>query len=110
MKHVIGIRLEDKYLMERRVALIPQHVKKLIEEQELEFIVEESPKRIFTHEEFEKAGAKIVTDLSPADVVFGVKEMPNDFFEKGKTYIFFSHVICVLKLFLIFLYHKTSGI
>ncbi len=93
MKHIIGIRHEDKYLMERRVAIIPQHVKKLIEEQGLEFIVEESPKRIFKHEEFVKAGAKIVTDLSPANVVFGVKEMPNEFFEKGKTYIFFSHVI-----------------
>jgi len=93
MKHTIGIRHEDKYLMERRVALIPQHVKKLIEQEDLEFIVEESPKRIFTHKEFEDAGAKIVTDLSPADVVFGVKEMPMDFFERGKTYIFFSHVI-----------------
>ena len=93
MKHIIGIRHEDKYLMERRVALIPKHVKKLIEDQGLEFIVEESPKRIFTHKEFEDAGAKIVTDLSPADVVFGVKEMPISFFEEGKTYIFFSHVI-----------------
>jgi len=93
MKHIIGIRHEDKYLMERRVALIPKHVKKLIAEEGLEFIVEESPKRIFTHKEFEDAGAKIVTDLSPADVVFGVKEMPVSFFEEGKTYIFFSHVI-----------------
>ncbi|MEE4257086.1 MAG: bifunctional lysine ketoglutarate reductase /saccharopine dehydrogenase family protein [Bacteroidales bacterium] len=93
MKHIIGIRHEDKYLMERRVALIPRHVKKLIAEEGLEFIVEESPKRIFTHKEFEDAGAKIVKDLSPADVVFGVKEMPISFFEEGKTYIFFSHVI-----------------
>lgn len=93
MKHIIGIRHEDKYLMERRVALIPKHVKHLIENEGLEFIVEESPKRIFKHEEFEAAGAKIVTDLSPADVVFGVKEMPISFFEKDKTYIFFSHVI-----------------
>ncbi|MEA3477122.1 MAG: hypothetical protein U9R60_03015, partial [Bacteroidota bacterium] len=93
MNNIIGIRHEDKYLMERRVALIPQHVKKLVSEQGLQFIVEESPKRIFTHEEFEKAGAKIVRDLSPASVVFGVKEMPISLFEEGKTYIFFSHVI-----------------
>jgi alpha-aminoadipic semialdehyde synthase len=26
-------------------------------------------------------------------VIFGVKEMPNTFFEEGKTYVFFSHVI-----------------
>ncbi len=92
MKHIIGIRHEDKYLMERRVAIIPQHVKKLTE-QGLEFLVEESPKRIFTHREFEEAGARIVKDLSSAEVVFGVKEMPIDFFREGKTYIFFSHVI-----------------
>lgn len=79
--------------MERRVAIIPKHVKKLISEEGLEILVEESPKRIFTHDEFEGAGAKIVTDLSPASVVFGVKEMPIDFFENEKTYIFFSHVI-----------------
>ena len=92
MKHIIGIRHEDKYLMERRVAIIPQHVKKLTE-QGLEFLVEESPKRVFTHKEFEEAGARIVSDLSPADVVFGVKEMPISLFREGKTYIFFSHVI-----------------
>ncbi len=93
MNNLIGIRLEDKYLMERRVAIIPKHAKKLIEEQGLNIIVQKSPKRIFTHEEFEAAGAKIVDNVDAAPVIFGVKEMPIDFFEEGKTYIFFSHVI-----------------
>ncbi|MCB2220641.1 MAG: hypothetical protein KQI35_09615 [Bacteroidetes bacterium] len=93
MNKTIGIRHEDKYLMERRVAIIPSHIKKLIAAHGLEFLVEKSPKRIFTHQEFEKAGAQLVTDLSPAPVIFGVKEMPLGFFEEGKTYIFFSHVI-----------------
>lgn len=93
MNHKIGIRHEDKYLMERRVAIIPKHAKKLIDEQGLEIIVENSPKRIFTHQEFEKAGAKIVKDVRDASVIFGVKEMPIDYFEDHKTYIFFSHVI-----------------
>jgi alpha-aminoadipic semialdehyde synthase len=93
MNNKIGIRHEDKYLMERRVAIIPSHVKKLVAVHGLEFLIEKSPKRIFTHDEFENAGAKLVTDLSPAPVIFGVKEMPLDFFEDGKTYIFFSHVI-----------------
>ncbi|MCF8367912.1 MAG: hypothetical protein K9G76_02630 [Bacteroidales bacterium] len=93
MNTTIGIRHEDKYLMERRVAIIPQHAKKLIEEQGLEILVEDSPKRIFKNEEFVKAGAKVVHDLSPAKVILGVKEMPIDFFEQDKTYMFFSHVI-----------------
>jgi len=93
MNKTIGIRLEDKYLMERRVAIIPKHAKKLIEEQNLEILVQKSPKRIFTHKEFETAGAQIVDSVDEAPVIFGVKEMPIDFFDEGKTYIFFSHVI-----------------
>jgi len=93
MNNIIGIRHEDKYVMERRVAITPQLAKKLITEQGLEILVEKSEKRIFKKEEFEAAGAKMVTDLSPAPVIFGVKEMPIDFFEEGKTYMFFSHVI-----------------
>lgn len=93
MNNKIGIRHEDKYLMERRVAIVPAHMKKLIARHGLSFHVERSPKRIFTHEAYEKAGAKLVTDLSDVPVIFGVKEMPLDFFEEGKTYIFFSHVI-----------------
>ncbi|MFC2107748.1 hypothetical protein ACFLRY_05390, partial [Bacteroidota bacterium] len=45
------------------------------------------------HHEFEASGAEIVKDVKEADVVFGVKEMPIDFFQDHKTYIFFSHVI-----------------
>ena len=90
--HKIGIRHEDKYVMERRVALIPQHVKQLIE-QGIEVHVERSPKRIFKDGEFEALGAKLVDKLTEPDLILGVKEMPMDFFEHQKTYIFFSHTI-----------------
>lgn len=92
MKKIVGIRHEDKYVMERRVAIVPEHVSKLID-QELGFHVEHSKKRIFHDEAFEQAGAAIVKSLEQASVVFGVKEMPVSFFEQGKTYVFFSHVI-----------------
>jgi len=93
MKQIIGIRHEDKYLMERRVPLIPFHIHKLIKDHGLEIQVQSSPKRIFGDEEFKNAGAEIVDNLGRSQVIFGVKEMPNDFFEPEKTYIFFSHVI-----------------
>jgi alpha-aminoadipic semialdehyde synthase len=48
---------------------------------------------VFTDEEYIKAGAKIAKDLKKCSVIFGVKEMPESFFEEDKTYIFFSHVI-----------------
>lgn len=92
MQKTIGIRHEDKYVMERRVAITPSHLKKLVE-QGLAFHVQSSPKRIFTHEEFQTAGAEITDSLHQAQLIFGVKEMPSEFFEQGKTYVFFSHVI-----------------
>lgn len=90
---IIGIRHEDKYAMERRVPLTPYHVKQLVEKEGLRVLVQSSVKRVFTDEEYKKAGAEIVDILDDADVIFGVKEIPESFFEKGKTYVFFSHVI-----------------
>ncbi len=90
--HKFGIRYEDKYVMERRVALIPEHVKELVDKG-IEFEVVKSAKRVFTDDEFERAGAILVDEVTNSTVVLGVKEMPIDFFEDNKTYIFFSHTI-----------------
>jgi len=92
MNNIIGIRHEDKYVMERRVAIIPDHLRKL-SDKGLKFLVQTSPKRVYSDEAFRESGAGIVNDLDEANVIFGVKEMPNDFFRENNTYIFFSHVI-----------------
>jgi saccharopine dehydrogenase (NAD+, L-lysine forming) len=92
MNNKIGIRHEDKYTMERRVALPPRFVKKLTDNG-LQVYVERSPKRIFTNSEFKQAGAFVTPSLRDAPVIFGVKEIPVSFFEENKTYVFFSHVI-----------------
>jgi saccharopine dehydrogenase (NAD+, L-lysine forming) len=93
MTACIGIRHEDKYVMERRVPVVPAHMKKLIENHGLQFCVQSSPKRIFTDSEYREAGAKVKENLCDCPVIFGVKEIPESFFEEGKTYVFFSHVI-----------------
>ena len=93
MTKFIGIRHEDKYAMERRAPLTPEHVKKLTDQEKLDIVVQTSDKRIFTDKEYREAGAKISSDLKNCDVIFGVKEIPDDFFEPKKTYVFFSHVI-----------------
>ena len=93
MNKIFGIRHEDKYVMERRVALTPKHIKKIVKKNNLEALIMSSSKRIFSDEEYLNSDAKIVDSLAKAPVIFGVKEMPLSFFEKGKTYIFFSHVI-----------------
>ncbi|MFA5972785.1 MAG: bifunctional lysine ketoglutarate reductase /saccharopine dehydrogenase family protein [Lentimicrobiaceae bacterium] len=93
MSNFIGIRHEDKYLMERRTPLTPKHVEWLIKNKKLDFVVQTSEKRVFTDAEYIKAGAKIAKDLKKCSVIFGVKEMPVSFFEENKTYIFFSHIV-----------------
>lgn len=90
---IIGIRREDKNEWERRVAITPDDVKELIEKHGIKVIVQPSPIRAFTDEEYLRAGAEVKEDLSEAPVIFGVKEMPVEFFEEGKTYVFFSHTI-----------------
>ncbi|MBW6479216.1 MAG: hypothetical protein K0B37_07290 [Bacteroidales bacterium] len=89
----IGIRHEDKYASERRTPLTPRHVKMLKDRHDLEFVIQTSPKRIFKDEEYIEAGAEVTENLSECPVIMGVKEIPADFFDKNKTYIFFSHVI-----------------
>jgi alpha-aminoadipic semialdehyde synthase len=94
MNNKVGIRYEDRFELERRVAITPALLKQLKEKEGLEFFVEKSEKRIFTDEEFAAAGAEIVDDVRPhTPVIFGVKEMPSGYFEPNKTYIFFSHTI-----------------
>jgi alpha-aminoadipic semialdehyde synthase len=54
----IGIRREDKSRWERRSALTPETVKKLIQETGTQVYVQPSTKRIFTNESFEKVKKK----------------------------------------------------
>lgn len=91
MKTLIGIRREDKNPWERRVPLIPAHVRELIQELPLEIWLQPSPIRVFPDEDYKREGAKIEENLSPCSVIFAVKEIPLNFFEKRKIYFFFSH-------------------
>jgi alpha-aminoadipic semialdehyde synthase len=79
--------------MERRVAITPADAAKLIETGKLEFFVERSGKRVFPDEEYARAGAHLVDDVRDVPVIFGVKELPVDYFRDNHTYVFFSHTI-----------------
>jgi len=87
----IGIRREDKNPWERRVPLIPTHVRELIHQHSLEIWLQPSVIRIFPDKDYIKEGAKIAEDLSRCSIILAVKEIPLDFFEKEKVYLFFSH-------------------
>jgi len=91
MKKHIGIRREDKNQWERRVPLIPTHVRELIQNHPLDISLQPSAIRVFPDSDYEREGAKVEEDLSSCSVIFAVKEIPLSFFEKGKVYVFFSH-------------------
>lgn len=89
----IGIRREDKSRWERRVPITPDKVRQLHDTQGIEFYVQPSPVRVFGEDEFRAAGAIVQEDLSPAHTILAVKEIPPQYIQPGKTYIFFAHVI-----------------
>jgi alpha-aminoadipic semialdehyde synthase len=93
MKHVIGIRREDKNEWEQRVPLIPEDLEYLMKEYGIPVVVQSSPIRAFTDDEYRAAGVRVEDDLSACPVVFAVKEIPSDLFTQAATYVFFSHTI-----------------
>ncbi len=93
MEAIVGIRKETKDNLEHRAPLAPAHVKELIEKEGIKFIVETSPQRRFSDEEYKQAGAEIVTDLTPANLILGVKEVPIPDLIPNKAFVFFSHTI-----------------
>ena len=89
----IGIRHEDKNPWEARIPLVPAHLGRLAREHGVVIAVQSSPQRAFREEEFTREGIEIAKELDDCQVIMGVKEIPKDLFEPGKTYVFFSHVI-----------------
>ncbi|KAJ3196917.1 hypothetical protein HK101_007282 [Irineochytrium annulatum] len=87
----LGIRREDKNRWERRVPLVPDHVERLVKELGVKVIVQPSSKRVIPDEKYAEVGAVISEDLSKADVIIGVKEVPTENLIPDKTYMFFSH-------------------
>ncbi|CAG9331977.1 unnamed protein product [Blepharisma stoltei] len=89
---VIGIRRETKTYWERRVAITPQDVKRLINEG-IRVLVQPSTNRCFSDIEFAEAGAELTEDLTPAKLIIGVKEIPTDELIPNRTYMLFSHTL-----------------
>ncbi|MBC6365527.1 NAD(P)-dependent oxidoreductase [Algoriphagus sp. AK58] len=91
----IGIIREGKIPPDKRVPFTPTQLKELSEVygSQLTFLVESSLIRCYSDEEYLEAGIQVVEDISEADLLFGVKEVPTHQLIPGKTYFFFSHTI-----------------
>lgn len=88
----LGMRREEQSVWERRAPLAPQHVKMLVK-RGCRVLVQPSNRRAYPMQAYTQAGAIIQEDLTEADVICGVKQVPIDSLIKEKTYCFFSHTI-----------------
>ena len=89
---VIGLIKEGKVPCDNRVALSPKQCRYLLDQfPSWDIIVESSPNRCFKDKEYQKEGIKIVEDISAADILLGIKEVPISQLIPHKKYLFFSH-------------------
>ena len=58
-----------------------------------EVLVESSDIRVFSDSDYKNIGFNVTQDVTDADVMFGVKEVPIDALIPNKKYFFFSHTI-----------------
>ena len=85
---------ERKSPPDRRVVLTPTACKTLLNNHpEAEVIVESSDIRAFSDSEYQAQGLEVKSDISQADVMIGVKEVPIAALIPNKSYFFFSHTI-----------------
>jgi len=85
---------ERKNPPDRRVVFSPQDLKILKNKfPKSELVVESSDIRVFKDLEYQEIGVAVKDDVSDADVMFGVKEVPIDALIPNKKYFFFSHTI-----------------
>ena len=89
-----AIITERKNPPDRRVVFSPKMLEKVRTQfPEAEFIIEKSAIRIFPDAAYEALGFEVKEDISEADVMIGVKEVPIDKLIPNKSYFFFSHTI-----------------
>ena len=85
---------ERKSPPDRRVVLDPKSCKNLLSTfPSAELIIESSPIRAFSDMDYSSAGLEVVADVSGAEVLIGVKEVPIEALIPNKSYFFFSHTI-----------------
>jgi saccharopine dehydrogenase (NAD+, L-lysine forming) len=88
----IGILRESKTPPDRRVALSPVHVKRILENNSnVEVYVQSSEIRCFSDDEYRELGISVVDDVGFCNILIGVKEVAVSKLLADKKYFFFSH-------------------
>ncbi len=90
----IGIIKEGKQPIDRRVPLSPKQCLKLQNRYpQISLVVQPSPIRCFTDQDYLDNGIKLQEDLSDCNLIMGIKEVPINFLIPEKKFLFFSHTI-----------------
>jgi alanine dehydrogenase len=85
---------ERKNPPDRRVVFSPETLAEARSQfPDAEFVVESSEIRVFSDEAYAKLGFEVSNDVSDADVMIGVKEVPIEKLLPNKKYFYFSHTI-----------------
>lgn len=87
-----GIIREGKNPPDRRVPMSPRQCLLFLESfPQAQLVIQPSPIRCFSDQEYLDAGLTLQEDLSDCEVLLGVKEVPQEMLIPQKTYLFFSH-------------------
>jgi saccharopine dehydrogenase (NAD+, L-lysine-forming) len=90
----LGILREGKVPPDKRVPLTPDQCVKVMEDYPgLEVVVQPSPIRSITNEEYIKLGITLQEHLSDCDIIMGVKEVNISDLIENKQFLFFSHTV-----------------
>lgn len=92
LKPTLSIIKEGKTPPDARVAFTPLQCKQLIKEG-WQIKVQSCSHRCYSDAEYKNQGVPVVDDVSDADILLGIKEVPPYQLIEGKTYFFFSHTI-----------------
>ena len=85
---------ERKSPPDRRVVLTPKSCQNLLKlHSKAQILIESSDIRAFSDNEYSQLGLEVSNDISQADVMIGVKEVPIEALIPNKSYFFFSHTI-----------------
>ncbi len=88
----IGLIKEGKIPADNRVALTPAQCKWIHKNlDDIRIMAQSSSHRCFTDKEYQMAGVEVREDMGECDVLLGIKEVPINNLQPGKTYMFFSH-------------------
>ena len=89
----IGIIKEGKIPPDQRVPLTPDQCAHIQENYPVEVLVQSSPHRCFSDDQYRELGLRVVDDVSECQVLIGIKEVLIEELMPNHKYLFFSHTI-----------------